>query len=187
MAEPDRAVRLVLTPVSAALRRRLGPTAWTVLEDVLLHGEAADTAVVATSVRAVADRLGLSRTTAGRALASLVERGLLSRRQQRDGCRGTFGPATYECRLDQLDGVDLVTDVATTERSTTTRTRHRRTDHQQHPTLFTDDNDSSEDRHPTDDTDRYWQPDDDERNPCTHGHPQVPGQRDALPRGAGRC
>jgi len=141
VAEPDRPVRLVLTSASGDLRRRLGPTAWAVLEDVLLHGVAAGGGVVAaTSERAVAARLGLARATAGRALGRLLDEGLLVRRQDRER-GGTFGPAADECRLDDLDGIDrLVIPGDRTDREPKLPTSQRST--RQQPTLFPDDPDT---------------------------------------------
>ncbi|CAN5470658.1 hypothetical protein BH18ACT1_BH18ACT1_09390 [soil metagenome] len=183
MAEPDRLLRFVLTPASAELRRRLGPTPWAVLEDVLLHGDVANGAVVAsTSVRAVASRLGLARATAGRALGRLLGEGLLVRNQDRRR-RGTFGRATYECLLDALDGIDVL---IAPENSTSTKpgvptvVPSRRSTAQQHrhqPTLFPE----------NPDTDRHPEADNSSTISCTHRHPAVPGLPNRFPREDGLC
>lgn len=69
----DERDELVLTSASRALRRSVGPTAWVVLEaltaDAVRDGDAL---VVMTSVRRLADALGLGRDAAAGAVQALA-------------------------------------------------------------------------------------------------------------------
>ena len=77
------------------LRRRLGPTAWFVLEGLLSasHGEAARCRSTAT-VRSLAADLGMSKDTVARALARLSAAGIVVAEQQRAPA-GTFATGSY--------------------------------------------------------------------------------------------
>ncbi|MGQ0617085.1 MAG: hypothetical protein ACT4PW_08835 [Acidimicrobiia bacterium] len=64
-----------------------------------------------TSVRRVAAGLGVSKDTAARALARLVDAGLLVRHEGARADDGTFTPGCYEVYVDRLDGVAIELDV----------------------------------------------------------------------------
>lgn len=90
---PDR--RLLLTAGSIGVRRRLGPTAWVVFEELLLASTGDDSACVSSvSARSLAERLGLSKDTVARALTRLRAAGLVSNCQSRAES-GTFATGTY--------------------------------------------------------------------------------------------
>lgn len=79
-----------------ALIREVGATAWTVLVDVSLDActePAGRTAM--TSVRLIADHLGLTPGTVARALARLTAAGLVQRQDRRDGVTGRFVESVY--------------------------------------------------------------------------------------------
>jgi hypothetical protein len=102
-------VAFKVSPVARTMRRRLGPVAWAALEDVLcdVTVHASGGATAQTSVRRVAAGVGVSKDTAARAMAHLIDLGLLCRR---DGARaddGTFTTGSYEVLLDHLEGVTI--------------------------------------------------------------------------------
>lgn len=78
------------------LKRRLGPTAWAVLEDVALDAvpDEEGRLVATTSTRRIAENLGLAPGTASRALSRLREVGLVSFVRQ-SGAGGRFGLSAY--------------------------------------------------------------------------------------------
>ena len=98
---------VVLTGAARDLRRRVGPVAWAVLEDVLLDAVAdPDGCLVATtSVRRVADQVGVSKDSAAAALNRLARLGLVERRPVLRAGRGRFGRSVYLVRLDPTEGV----------------------------------------------------------------------------------
>jgi cell division septation protein DedD len=83
-----------------ALRRLLGPTAWSVLADLRLDAgpDDAGSQVVSTSARRVAAHLGIGKDAAARALARLSAVGLLHRRPQGADHAGRFMSGIYELR-----------------------------------------------------------------------------------------
>lgn len=96
MAEDRPVSELVVTIESRALRRTLGPLAWTVLEDVSFDAVLQDGRWLATtSTRQVADHLGLTPGTVARALARLCTEGLVHREDRRDARTGRFGESVY--------------------------------------------------------------------------------------------
>jgi hypothetical protein len=99
-----------LEPSSRVLKRRLGPVAWAVLEDVVLDAGVVDGHLVAaTNVRRIAANLALSKDTAGRSVARLIAEGLVRRGPQRRQRAGCFGAVVYALVLPEgvhVRGVD---------------------------------------------------------------------------------
>ena len=96
MADDRWASGLIVTIESRVLKRRLGPLAWAVLEDISLDAVLQDGRwLAATSTRRVADHLGLTPGTVARALARLCTDGLVHREDQRDTRTGRFGESVY--------------------------------------------------------------------------------------------
>lgn len=90
---------LLISRPSLASIRRLGTTAWVVLEVLTLEAVADDGALVArTSARSIAEAVSVSKDTAAGALRRLVDAGLVERRPQ---CRtgGRFGSGGYVLHL----------------------------------------------------------------------------------------
>jgi hypothetical protein len=86
----------VSASASRALIRELGTTAWTVLLDVSLDTRRQPGGRTAkTSVRLIADHLGVTPGTAARALARLTAAGLVQRQDRRDGFTGRFVESVY--------------------------------------------------------------------------------------------
>jgi len=89
---------VVVGPDRAAMRQALDPTAWLVLEELVLAASAMPsetTVVVATSVRELAGGLGLSKDTVASALRRLTRAGIVWRVDERDGGSGRFGHSRY--------------------------------------------------------------------------------------------
>ena len=94
----------MIDPAANVARRQLGPTAWLVLEELILSTtDQAARPVAAASVRAIAVRTGLATGTVARALARLRRDGFATPHQLRRS--GTFAAGGYELRLP--DGVAL--------------------------------------------------------------------------------
>jgi hypothetical protein len=92
--ETDR--RLVLDTETAELRRRLGPTAWVVFEELLLASTGPnETCHASVSIRTLAAQLGLAKDTVARALIRLRGTGLVSNCQWRSKA-GTFSTGNYQ-------------------------------------------------------------------------------------------
>lgn len=100
--------QLVLTDAARGLRRRLGPTAWTVLEELLIDATVGESIVVETHVRRIAAELGISKDSAARALRRLIAQDLVTRRRGRDPGSGCFGRSVYVLHLEGIGGVVLV-------------------------------------------------------------------------------
>jgi DNA-binding transcriptional ArsR family regulator len=101
----DLVRRVELDAASLELRRRLGPTAWVVFEELLLTSAGpADACEAEVSVRALAGRLGLAKDTIARALTRLRRAGLVTVSQSR-GTTGVFATGTY--RLHVPDAITL--------------------------------------------------------------------------------
>jgi hypothetical protein len=91
----DSAREFRVGPASAALRRRLGPTAWVILEELLARSSGpAECCRATVSVRSLAAELGLAKDTAARALRRLHSDGLVTGCQLRSTA-GTFGTSSY--------------------------------------------------------------------------------------------
>jgi hypothetical protein len=129
----DDASPVLVTVASRALVRRLGPTAWAVLEDVVLDARPQNGRWLAkTSSRRMAEHLGLTPGTVGRALARLCTEGILRREDRRDSGTGRFGESVYV--VAQLVGLRPCVDLPlTADRDTAsprpaaqqTKDRHR--------------------------------------------------------------
>jgi DNA-binding IclR family transcriptional regulator len=90
---------LLLAADSVALRRALGPTAWTVFEELLLVSTAsAGERQASVSVRSLATRLGLAKDTVARALARLRRAGLVTPIQSRTPA-GVFAAGRYQLTI----------------------------------------------------------------------------------------
>ena len=92
----------------AELRRVLGPTAWTVLEELAAAADRDVPRLVvrSTNVRDLAARLALNKDTVAAALARLIATGVVIRRPQERvaGCR--FGAVAYELVLPASAVID---------------------------------------------------------------------------------
>jgi len=94
-----RATRPIVVPPSAApLRREVGAQAWAALELFVAAADETAPATVVMSVRALALELGVSKNTAGRAVARLAAAGLIAALQDR-GSNGRFDTGRYELRI----------------------------------------------------------------------------------------
>lgn len=98
---------VVLTGAARDLRRRVGPVAWAVLEDVALDAvpDPGGCLVATTNVRRVAHQVGVSKDTAAAALTRLARLGLVERRPVLRAEGGRFGRSVYVVRLDAAEGV----------------------------------------------------------------------------------
>ena len=92
MATEARAI--VVAGTATELRRRLGATAWVVLEELLVHSTGAGSREATASVRALAAALGVSKDTIARALARLRDAGIVTALQARSST-GTFRAGRY--------------------------------------------------------------------------------------------
>lgn len=86
--------RIVIGPAAVGLRRRLGPTAWVVLEQLLAQSIGSAECRASVSVRSLGSELGLSKDTVARALSRLRRAGLVIAGQTRSS-GGTFAAACY--------------------------------------------------------------------------------------------
>jgi hypothetical protein len=91
---------LAITEQAGSVRRRLGPLAWFILEELALHGDRGDGGVLCArlGVRDLAAALGMSKDTAARGLGLLVAAGVVRRVV---GCSrgGRFSSCHYEVDL----------------------------------------------------------------------------------------
>lgn len=100
---PPRPTRsIVVSQTARTLRRQLGPTAWTVLEELLLEVVGDNAMVVETHVRRIADSAGISKDSAARAVRRLMAHGVVTRHDGRDTASGRFGRAVYELHPDAI-------------------------------------------------------------------------------------
>ena len=96
MRRDGDASAVVVTVESRALVLRVGPTAWAVLQDVVLDARPHNGRWLArTSTRRVAEHLGLTPGTVARALARLCTEGIVHREDRRDADTGRFGETVY--------------------------------------------------------------------------------------------
>ncbi len=115
--------QLVLTDAVRGLRRRLGPTAWTVLEELLLDAAHGESMVVETHVRRIAEGVGISKDTAALALRRLIAQRVVTRRSGRDPASGCFGRSVYVLHLERIGGVVLVAGHAVGDAGTRVKPR----------------------------------------------------------------
>ena len=86
---------VVIGPAAGLLRRRLGATAWVVLETVVAQSTSVDGADIAVvSVRSLAAELGFAKNTVARGLSVLVGAGLLDGVEAR-ATSGRFARSSY--------------------------------------------------------------------------------------------
>ena len=103
-------VRLIVDARSADLRRRVGANAWVVLEELLL-GAAVGTSgqvVSRATVRALAERTGLSKDTVARSLQRLRKANAFTVEPERHDDSGRFVSVRYVVDLTTLP-IELVT------------------------------------------------------------------------------
>ena len=105
-----RTVRLVVDAHSGDLRRRVGANAWVVLEELLLGSTIAlpSQAVSRATVRALAERTGLSKDTVARSLQRLRQANTFSVEPERHDDSGRFVSVRYLIDLTTLP-LELVT------------------------------------------------------------------------------
>ena len=115
--------QLVLTDAARGFRRQLGPTAWTVLEELLLDATGGEAMVVETHVRRIAAGVGINKDSAARALRRLIVQGVVTRRSGRDPLSGCFGRSVYGLHLEGIGGVVLVAGRAVADVSTRVKPR----------------------------------------------------------------
>jgi len=109
---------LLLHAGSSDLRRRLGPTAWSVLEELLLaSGGPADQCRSSVSVRTLAARLGLAKDTVAMALGRLRRAGLVTACQSR-ATTGRFAAGSYQLSVPST--IAIVSDGGTTSNASIT-------------------------------------------------------------------
>ena len=94
---------LVVSAASAGLRRELGPTAWSVLESLVLAARptVVGELVARANAREIAAAAGVGRDAATKALALLRDRGLIVMEQPRSN-GGQFHAARYVIRVERL-------------------------------------------------------------------------------------
>lgn len=101
---------LTITPDARQLRRALGATAWSVLEELLLDARpSASGLCTPASARVLAAQLSISKDTAAKALRILAARGLTRREDHRDTKRGVFARSVYVLDQGRLAGLGLTT------------------------------------------------------------------------------
>jgi hypothetical protein len=103
----EDSVRVVLDAGSRAWRRRLGPMAWAVLEDLAFDAQTGEAGVpmARTSARRVAEHLDIQPGTAARALRLLRDEQVVTLVRE-PGAAGRFGLSVY--RLAEIAGIHLV-------------------------------------------------------------------------------
>lgn len=102
---------LTITPDARQLRRDVGATAWSVLEELLLAAEPSGSGQLGTpaSARVLAAQLSISKDTAAKALRHLTALGLTRREDHRDAERGVFARSLYLLDAGRLADLGLTT------------------------------------------------------------------------------
>lgn len=99
-------VQLVVDARSSDLRRRIGPNAWVVLEELLLgaspEGALRNVVVTRATVRALADRTALSKDTVSRAIQKLRRARLVDIEPERHDDSGRFVSVRYLVDLTRM-------------------------------------------------------------------------------------
>ena len=96
------------------LRRRLGPTAWAVLEELIAHSQTrAGRCEVTSTTRSLAGDLSLSKDTVAGALLRLRRAGIVTAAQRRTAA-GTFTTGSYVITVPDCIVVDARTDTIPT-------------------------------------------------------------------------
>ena len=110
VAAPVGTVRLVVDARSADLRRRVGANAWVVLEELLLGATVGLSGQVVSraTVRALAERTGLSKDTVARSLQRLRKADAFTVEPERQDDSGRFVSVRYVVDLTTLP-IELVT------------------------------------------------------------------------------
>lgn len=100
---------LTIGPLARHLRRSVGATAWSVLEELLLDAEPIRSGQLGAqaSARVLAARLAISKDTAAKALRHLAALGLTRREGHRDTKRGVFAPSVYVLDAGRLADLGL--------------------------------------------------------------------------------
>lgn len=139
MIDGNEAGRLILTVESRVLKRSLGPTAWAVLEDVVLDAVRKEGRWLArTSTRCVADHLGLTPGTVSRAMARLCTEGIVHREDRRHVDTGRFDESVY--LVEPLAGLRPCVDLPhTADRDMETLHTVRQALETRHTTVLTED------------------------------------------------
>ncbi len=107
------------------VRRQLGPLAWAALEVLVSHGTMVDSESIAdSSVREIADQLGVAKNTAHRAVRALRSARLVSPIQRRDN-DGRFLDGGYRLTVPP-DVLHIAPSSFTTNAPITARPRTRR-------------------------------------------------------------
>jgi hypothetical protein len=107
---------------AAAVRRKVGPTAWVVLEELVVG---ADRHLrVVTNVRCLATELGLAKDTVAAALRRLKAVGILRRDRQQHAASGTFVAGSYVLTAAALS--DVLSAADEPRRRTASRRPHRK-------------------------------------------------------------
>ena len=96
---------VVLDARCAALRRLVGPTAWVVLESIVVHVDAAGIVSTGATIRGLAHELAVGPDALGRALQRLRANGVLT--MERSRMDGRFARTIWRVDLQRLDGVRL--------------------------------------------------------------------------------
>lgn len=97
--EPSTRRRVVLGPAAHVLRRRVGATAWMVLEEMLEQSDFdADGPMAAVSVRSLAASLGVAKDTVHRATTRLRDLGVIEPHQDRTSAGG-FAAGGYRLNI----------------------------------------------------------------------------------------
>jgi len=101
---------VVLGGEASRLRRRLGPTAWAVLEELVTHADGPAERCEATSTtRSLSGDLGLSKDAVARALLRLRRAGIISATQLRTSA-GTFTNGSYHIAVPGCIVIDANAD-----------------------------------------------------------------------------
>jgi len=93
---------IVIEPAVSGLRRELGPTAWVVLEEMLLCSTGdADWCTATVTIRGLGASLGLAKDTIARALRRLHAAGIVTAMPARTPA-GTFAAGAYRMTIPQV-------------------------------------------------------------------------------------